>query len=141
VGRNSRSIFLNQGMIKENTERFYQKKTIPINAANQEVVIDFDTPREWDQVVEVIIYGDTSYTSNRNLQFTQPFKINNTEFYPVDFDTYLLFPRMENQRYRLVNEEAKGSKVEGKLVDPSETGFAAYELTIILVLERERRNG
>lgn len=128
-------------MKQENTERFYQKKTIAIPAANQEVVIDFDTPREWDRVVEVIIYGDTSYTDNRNLQFTQPFRINNTEFYPVDFDTYLLFPRKENERYRMVNEEAQGSKVEGKVVDGVEAGFAAYELTIVLVLERQQRNG
>ncbi|MCB0805384.1 MAG: hypothetical protein KDC05_06260 [Bacteroidales bacterium] len=128
-------------MITENVERFYQKKTIPIKAANQDVVIDFDTPREWDRVVEVIIYGDANYVNNRNCQFTQPFKINNTEFYPVDFDTYLLFPRKENERYRMVNEEANGSKVEGKIVDPSVTGFAAYELTIVLVLERDIRNG
>ena len=128
-------------MIKENVERFYQKKTIPIKAAFQEVVIDFDTLREWDRVVEVIIYGDTNYLNNRNCQFTQPFKINNTEFYPVDFDTYLLFPRKENERYRMVNEEARGSKVEGKLVDPSPSVFMEYELTIVLVLEREIRNG
>lgn len=127
-------------MISENVERFYQKKIIHIGAANQEVVIDFDTPREWDKVVEVIIYGDTNYVNNRNCQFTQPFKINNTEFYPEDFDTYLLFPRKENERYRMVNEEAKGSKVEGKIVDPSTTGFSAYELSIILVLERDIRN-
>jgi hypothetical protein len=128
-------------MITENVERFYQKKTIPIKEENQDVVIDFDTLREWDRVVEVIIYGDTNYVNNRNCQFTQPFKINNTEFYPVDFDTYLLFPRKENERYRMVNEEAKGSKVEGKIVDPSATGFSAYDLTIVIVLEREIRNG
>ncbi len=127
-------------MIEENVERFYQKKTIHLAAANQEVVIDFDTLREWDRVVEVIIYGDTNYVNNRNCQFTQPFKINNSEFYPVDFDTYLLFPRKENERYRMVNEEAYGSKVEGKIVDPSALGFAAYDLTIILVLERDIRN-
>ena len=128
-------------MITENVERFYQKKTVPIKAAQQDVVIDFDTLREWDRVVEVIIYGDTNYVNNRNCQFTQPFKINNTEFYPVDFDTYLLFPRKENERYRMINEEAKGSKVEGKIVDPSATGFSAYDLTIVIVLEREIRNG
>lgn len=128
-------------MIAENVERFYQKKTIHIAAANQEVVIDFDTPREWEKVVEVIIYGDTNYVNNRNCMFTQPFKINNAEYYPVDFDTYLLFPRKENERYRMVNEEAKGSKVEGKVKDPSSTGFVAFDLTIILVLEREIKNG
>ncbi len=127
-------------MITENIERFYQKKTIHMAAANKEVVIDFDTPREWERVVEVIVYGDTNYVNNRNCQFTQPFKINNSEFYPVDFDSYLLFPRKENERYRMVNEEARGSKVEGKIVDPSATGFAAYDLTIILVLERDIRN-
>ena len=98
------------------------------------MVIDFDTLKEWKKVVEVIIYGDTNYVNNRNCQFTQPFKINNSEFYPVDFDTYLLFPRKENERYRLVNEEAKGSKVEGKVIDPSATGFSAYDLTIVIVL-------
>lgn len=128
-------------MSTKNTERFYQKKTIHIPAANQEVVIDFDTPREWDRVVEVIIYGNTSYVNNRNLQFTHPLKINNTEFYPVDFDTYLLFPRKENERYRMVHEEARGSKVEGKIKDPIATGFAPYDVTIKLVLERERDNG
>lgn len=127
-------------MITENVERFYQKKTINIAAVNQEVVIDFDTLREWERVVEVIIYGDTNYVNNRNCQFTQPFKINNTEFYPVDFDSYLLFPRKENERYRMVNEEANGSKVEGKIQDPSATGFEAYDLSIILVLERDIRN-
>lgn len=127
-------------MSKENIERFYQKKTFHIAAANQEVVIDFDTPREWERVAEVIIYGDTNYVDNRNCQFTQPFKINNTEFYPVDFDTYLLFPRKENERYRMVNEEANGSKVEGKVKDPSATGFVAYDLIIVLVLERKIRN-
>ena len=127
-------------MENNNTERFYQKKTIHIPAADQEVVIDFDTSKNWERVVEVIIYGDTDYTQNRNCQFTQPFKINNTEFYPVDFDTYLLFPRKENERYRLVNEEANGSKVEGKIKDPSAAGFAAYDLSIILVLERTIRN-
>jgi len=127
-------------MIAENVERFYQKKSINIPAANQEVVIDFDTLRDWDKVVEIIIYGDTNYVNNRNCQFTQPFKINNTEFYPVDFDTYLLFPRKENERYRMVNEEALGSKVEGKIKDPSATGFSAYDLTIILVLERDISN-
>ncbi len=127
-------------MITKNVERFYQKKTIHLAAANKEVVIDFDTPRGWDRVVEVIVYGDTNYVNNRNCQFTQPFKINNSEFYPVDFDTYLLFPRKENERYRMVNEEANGSKVEGKIVDPSPTGFVAYDLTIILVLERDIRN-
>ena len=127
-------------MSKENIERFYQKKTIHIPAANQEVVIDFDTKKEWNRVVEVIIYGDTNYVNNRNCQFAQPLKINNTEFYPEHFDTYLLFPRKENERYRMVNEEANGSKVEGKVVDPSATGFEAYDLTIVLVLERETRN-
>jgi len=127
-------------MIAENIQRFYQKKIIHIAAANQEVVIDFDTLKEWEKVVEVIIYGDTNYVNNRNCQFTQPFKINNTEFYPVDFDTYLLFPRKENERYRMVNEEADGSKVEGKIKDPSASGFAAYDLTIVLVLERDIRN-
>lgn len=127
-------------MITENVERCYQKKTIHLATANKEVVIDFDTPRGWDRVVEVIVYGDTNYVNNRNCQFTQPFKINNSEFYPVDFDTYLLFPRKENERYRMVNEEANGSKVEGKIVDPSATGFVAYDLTIILVLERDIRN-
>ena len=126
--------------MNKNKEQFYQVKTIHIPAANTEVVIDFDTQKSWDRVTEVIMYADTDYTNNRNLRFIQPFKINNTEFYPVGFDTYLLFPRKENERYRKVDEEANGSKVEGKVIDPVSEGFAAYDLTIVLVTERENRN-
>lgn len=114
----------------------YQIKDISIAAAETNYTIDFDAKMEYDNIEEIMIYGDTSYSSNRNMQFTQPLKIGKKEIFPTDFDTFLLFPRPEHAMFRKLNEPARGNKVSGRIQDPNTSGFSAYTCRIKLVLSR-----
>lgn len=120
-------------------QRFYQKKQFLISTQNVEVTIDFDTDIQWERVVGIIVYSNTDYTANVNLQFSKPLKINNREIFPEDFDTFFLQARDEFNRFTQIYETAKGSKVSGSIVDPAVVA-TPYYVTIQLELERDIKN-
>ena len=123
-----------------NVRTFYQKKTVNIAAQNTEYPFSFSSLKNWDRVVRVIIYTDTDYTSNHNVEFSKPFKIDNIEFFCETFDTGNLQARLEFEEFTRVWATADGSEVEGTLKDPNEVA-AAYDVNILLVLESDIKEG
>lgn len=96
------------------------------------VVISAETDRKYQRVTGIWMFTNPLYSSNANLSFITPLKINNTELFPVDFDSALLFPVIHNDHFSQIDEEAGGSKLEVTLNDADNED---YYFTIVLRLE------
>lgn len=116
----------------------YQRITVSVAVTATAYAINAKTDTLYKKVEKCWCYAGTSYSTNRNAVFTRPLKINGEEFYPQDFDCFLLFPRVENEDFinQVKGAEAAGSLVEGEITD-SAAGFAAYTFTLILKLVKE----
>ena len=93
-----------------------------------------NTDKVFKYITGIFVYCGDSYSTNLNLSMNKPMRIGGVEIFPEEFDTHLLFPRVENESFtRSVKTEAAGSRIEGSfdLLSTEETA------TILLILENE----
>lgn len=71
------------------------KVNIPATA-NPEVALSTTVDRLYNKTRRIVFYTDPDRDANRNLEMINGLKIGGKEIYPDDFDTSLLFPRVDN---------------------------------------------
>lgn len=107
-----------------------------ISAKDTEYNISVELDKQYERVTRIYAYGNPNYTQNNNLVFSSPLKINNTDHFPEDFDSALLFPIDHNDDFTKIDEEAAGSRLEVTLQDKG-TVASPYYFSIVLVLENK----
>ncbi len=121
---------------KANTfEKKYQliKKTMSAGV-NPTIDIDTETDKRYKHINEIAIYTDTAYASSVNLDVASAIQINGEEIIPFNFDTALLFPKLEYARFRRFKKiPASGNRISGRLQYVGTLG-ADIEVKILLSL-------
>ena len=115
-------------------KRRYQIIKQLISGKDEEYNISVELDKQYERVVRIYAYGNPNYTQNNNLVFISPLKINNTEHFPENFDSALLYPIDHNDDFTKISEEAAGSRLEVTVKDQNVVA-TPYYFTILLILE------
>lgn len=119
---------------KANTqEKKYQMITKTMTAGTDPYIdIDTETDKRYENINEIAIYTNTAYASSTNLNVASIIQINGEEIFPVNFDTALLFPKIEYAKFRRFNKiKASGNRISGRL---QYVGVLGADLTVKVVL-------
>lgn len=100
------------------------------------VEIDKLIDPRYKRITDIFMYTDEDITANVNLTFDKDLRISDEEVYPVDFDTFMLYPIMQNQEFTKLREPIalKNSKVEGHVITTDNIASTCY-LRLILKME------
>lgn len=82
-----------------------------------DVTLDENIDKKYKRVTDVFAYTSGTIANNLNLEVAQPIMINDEEVYPAHFDTFMLYPVVQNNQFTKLREpiEINNSKIEGRL--------------------------
>ena len=101
-----------------------------------DVTIDENIDRKYKKVTDIFMQTNSVIGSNLNLEVADPIRINDQEVYPRYFDTFMLYPIVQNSQFTKLAEPIviSNSKIEGRLKTVASVGTSCT-LRIILKLE------
>lgn len=106
------------------------------NGSTPDVTIDENIDTRYKRVTGVFMYTDEAIANNLNLEFENDLRISDQIVYPTNFDSFVLFPVLQNQEFTTLKPAipVANSKIEGRVKSSTAVGADTY-LTILLRVE------
>lgn len=101
-----------------------------------DVVIDRNIDKRYKKVTDIFMMTSPVIADNTNLNFAKDLRIDDEIVFPQDFDSFMLYPIMQNKEFTKLREpiEIHNSKIEGNLKSVANIAANCY-LKIILKVE------
>ena len=106
------------------------------NGSTPDVTIDENIDTRYKRVTGVFMYTDEAIANNLNLEFENDLRISDQIVYPANFDSFLLYPVLQNQEFTTLKPAipVANSKIEGRVKSFTAVGADTY-FTILLRVE------
>ncbi|MDR2011409.1 MAG: hypothetical protein LBQ22_13095 [Bacteroidales bacterium] len=95
----------------------YEVYQFQVTGATTNIEIDRNIDKRYTKVTDIFIYTSSVVENNKNLEFSKDLRIDDKIVYPQNFDSFMLYPMMQNQEFTKLREpiSINSSKIEGEL--------------------------